>query len=268
MVIQELVAIEAIRVIKWILAVLVLIAGAAFLLPEILPRLKNADIFGVKFELRVEKSIKQAQREATLRIEAPNQASAVLSQKLIFEGAVKDIQNALSKSPNKLVGSRALWIDDNPSNNNAIRNLMEEAGIVFSIVTKEGIAKKLLDENHYDFVISDNLRDGDDWAGIKFFRSLKKVGDTPPWFFYSGSIGIPKIRNRITQGATYATNNPFELIPAIVASLEKTRPITELEIKTSAFSISVWLYVSVIILVLLCFIALFKILQFSLRKEE
>ncbi len=80
-----------------------------------------------------------------------------------------------------VIGSRVLWVDDHPENNNFERQALEAFGLSFTFVLSTEEALKEISHTHFDAIISDMARPPDQLAGCTLFESLRIQGDKTPF---------------------------------------------------------------------------------------
>jgi CheY-like chemotaxis protein len=115
-----------------------------------------------------------------------------------------------------LVERRVLWVDDVPENNDYPRQILEEAGVKFVLATTTDDALRVLQERRPDLIISDMGRHGDQTAGIKLLRELKRRGNTVPVIIYSNARGVREHgRDAIELGAAAIPTGPTDLLRSV-----------------------------------------------------
>jgi CheY-like chemotaxis protein len=111
-----------------------------------------------------------------------------------------------------------LWVDDHPDNNAWERRALQSYGIRFVLATRTEEALKHLGAGHFDAIISDMARRGDDQAGFTLLDLARKAGIHVPFFIYCGRQA-PRIRDEAERrGARGVTNDPDELVAMVVAA--------------------------------------------------
>lgn len=112
--------------------------------------------------------------------------------------------------------SSVLWIDDNPSNNEVPRKILEKAGIVFSFAASSNEAKRILASKQFDLIISDVGRDNPkDMNGIEFVKQEIK-GNTPVILYTMGynedKLGLPKYVYAVAHRPDYLIHYVFDAL--------------------------------------------------------
>lgn len=243
MTIKETVAVEALKLSKWAIAIIVSVITISALLPEILPRVTKASVFGtIELELIEQKLI-----------EAKEQTGKE------FDGTPEDLRKLLEESSSKLKGQKFLWIDNEPANNTAIRNLLEEAGVVFEITVSGKRAERLLQRKKYSLVISDSGRGQGIPTGVEDYLQWKNELTLPPFFFYSASHG-----NSQVSGAVLSTNNAYTLLNKAINTAVSNSTLDSPVQNNKVFSVPIWFYIiSCTSLVLAIFFVFWVILNSS-----
>ena len=123
-----------------------------------------------------------------------------------------------------LKGVRVLWVDDHPENNDVERNMLGALGMIVDLAPTTELAMQRLKGIHYDLVVSDILRNGDEKAGLQLLAETRKLGLPPLVIFYAQAYdpgrGVPPY-------AFGMTNRPDELLNLILDVIERLR--SELE---------------------------------------
>ncbi len=210
------VLIEIIRAAPTALLLLALLfAIARFAEPvrkQVLPRLTELQLFGVKINLKPEDI--QAAVDKAGGEQAPQAVTALMRRAQV---AGKLWQ-----------GRQILWVDDNPRNNVEERRLLEAIGVDVecALSTAEAIVaiERRPSPPEFDLVLSDMRRGDDGQAGIGMVRAFGERGIELPVIFYAGGYdparGVPK-------GAIAMTNRPVELLNHVMDALERQLPKTQ-----------------------------------------
>jgi CheY-like chemotaxis protein len=121
----------------------------------------------------------------------------------------------LPSAPNLAAQSAAarqatiLWIDANPSNNLALKDVLEAYGLVVVAVTSNVEAEKFLAANQPDLIIADTLVD-----------SLNGRKSRIPWVVFSANRTIRD--EAAKRGAFGSTDRPSELLQMVQAALPRS----------------------------------------------
>lgn len=112
------------------------------------------------------------------------------------------------------VKRRVLWVDDYPSNNEAIIDVYRQQGVEFDLVINTAQALDYLAKEEYDFVISDIKRGSELDAGIRMIREIKRhFGNPPPIWIYSSRQSIGSFgKNAKDEGVSFITSSDRNLI--------------------------------------------------------
>lgn len=113
-----------------------------------------------------------------------------------------------------LLKRKVLWVDDNPSNNEAIIDIYRQQGIEFDLALNTSQALDSLSENEYDLVISDIGRGSEPDAGVRMIREIKRrFGSPPPILFFSSYKAVKQFGNNAkNEGALIVTASTKELL--------------------------------------------------------
>jgi len=117
-----------------------------------------------------------------------------------------------------------LWVDDIPSNNVWERRALESYGMRFVLATSTDDAIQQLRARSFDAIISDMGRRGDYQAGLTLLEYVRSVRISAPYFIYCGEQAPRVAADGLRRGATLVTNDPDELLAAVVASARPTEP--------------------------------------------
>lgn len=119
----------------------------------------------------------------------------------------------------RLDGKRLLWADDNPRNNRYERSALEQLGAAVHLALDTAGAALIAAEIPFDLFISDMGRGADRRAGYTLLAKLREMKIEAPYIIYAGSNAEEHRREAIAAGALGCTNNPYELMDMIIASL-------------------------------------------------
>lgn len=75
---------------------------------------------------------------------------------------------------------KALWVDDYPSNNEAIVDIYRQQNVEFDLALNTGQALEFLAKKEYDLIISDIGRGSEFDAGVRMIREIKRYHSSPP----------------------------------------------------------------------------------------
>jgi CheY-like chemotaxis protein len=117
-----------------------------------------------------------------------------------------------------LHGARALWVDDNPSNNLYERMTLASLGVMLDLALTTDEALYMAARVSYDLVLSDMRRGSNPAAGIEILDELRRHGLSTPVVFYT-ALADPTRPTPI--GAFGLTNRPDELLHYAFDVLER-----------------------------------------------
>jgi CheY-like chemotaxis protein len=173
---------------------------------QLVPRISRFEALGVKLEL--------SQLQNALEL----QAKSIKSRVVLPPGAIENVlARALTVRP-VFNGATILWIDNEPQNNVAFRQVLRTlgAGVEPARGTKEAL--DLTTVNRFDLIVSDIDRGSDN--GIDGLAQLRAQGVEPPAIFYVAKLD----RTRpVPETALGITNRPDELLHLVIDGLERAR---------------------------------------------
>jgi len=104
---------------------------------------------------------------------------------------------------------KVLWVDDYPSNNEAVVDMFRRQGFEFDLAVNTSQALGYLMKEEYDLVITDLGRGGDPMAGIVTIREINSAfGSPPPIVVYSSYRAVKEFGQDAKQeGATLVTSS-------------------------------------------------------------
>ncbi len=114
----------------------------------------------------------------------------------------------------KLFKRKILWVDDYPSNNDAIIDLYRQQGIEFDLALNTAQALDYLAKGEYDLVISDIGRGSEPDAGVRMIREIKRhFGSPPPILIFSSRQAIGTFgKSAKDEGASLITSSTRDLV--------------------------------------------------------
>jgi CheY-like chemotaxis protein len=125
---------------------------------------------------------------------------------------------------------RILWVDDNPSNNEAIKNRIEvEFEVVVETSRSTADALKRVGAQKFHMIISDMGRPPDNRAGYTLLSELGKKGLNIPFIIYAaGGSESKNVQEAKSRGALASTSVTKELLSFIgeFAPLQSEWPVT------------------------------------------
>jgi CheY-like chemotaxis protein len=203
------ITIELIKIIPSLLGfILVLIILVVFYKPiryELFPRIGSVKAFGLEasFIEKVKSSIEKVGEKRNIRI------STVAS-------------SAVAQRAGRLVplikGSRILWIDDNPNNNNLERLTLESLGIVIDTAESSDEAFRILEKSNYDLIISDIKRNNIPDEGVRFLKRILEESFNYKVIFFAANLDFDR---GIPPYAFGMTNRIDELMHLVFDALER-----------------------------------------------
>ena len=119
----------------------------------------------------------------------------------------------------RLSEARALWVDDNPSNNRYERRALEALGINFTTSLDTDSAIDKLQLQRFDVIISDMLRGDEQLAGYDLLERKKKLSDDTPLVFYTSNVTPEQKAQARRKGAFGQATNPQELFALVLGAI-------------------------------------------------
>ena len=112
-----------------------------------------------------------------------------------------------------LRGKKILWVDDYPSNNNYPREILEQAGIKFSLARDTSQAVNILKKEQFDLIISDMGRGENPSAGVELLTKLKSLKINTPTIIFSSTHALGKFgSDALELGASACTTKITDLL--------------------------------------------------------
>ena len=114
----------------------------------------------------------------------------------------------------KLVKRKVLWVDDYPSNNEAIIDLYRQQGVEFDLALNTTQALDCLSKEEYDLVISDIGRGSEPDAGVRMIREINRhFGSPPPILIFSSIQAVKRFgKSAKKEGALLVTTFAGDLV--------------------------------------------------------
>lgn len=137
---------------------------------------------------------------------------------------LQDLQNDRTKAAKGkdekrelLIKRKVLWVDDYPSNNEAIIDIYRQQNVEFDLALNTAQALEFLAKKEYDLIISDMGRGEEFDAGVRMIREIKRYqGDPPPVLIFASYKAIEKFGELAKrEGALLVTSATKELITAM-----------------------------------------------------
>ena len=206
---SEQIWVELIRAVAPNATAILLLTGLIFafrnsIRRDVLPRLGSFK--GLGFELTfVRAELDRAAANAPVEVSTDDKSSALRRAQRV----------AVS-----LVGTRVLWIDDDPQANLVERNVLSGLGMSIKSVRSSDEARTQLKRHRYDVVISDVDREGRNDEGIRFLREMWD-GRFYRWtILYVRALDL----ERGTPAHAFAiTNRPDHLLHYVMDVIERER---------------------------------------------
>jgi CheY-like chemotaxis protein len=121
---------------------------------------------------------------------------------------------------------RALWVDDNPANNEVERSLLRREGVVFDNVVSTAEAIEQLRSSTYDLVISDLGRrsssDRSQAAGRALLTSAEIANGGPPVVIYAGRDAVRHEAELVALGAFGVSSDRLHLLSLVRQALGRS----------------------------------------------
>ena len=121
----------------------------------------------------------------------------------------------------KLFKRKILWVDDYPSNNDAIIDLYRQQGIEFDLALNTAQALDYLAKGEYDLVISDIGRGSEPDAGVRMIREINRhLGSPPPILIFSSLQAVERFgKSAKKEGASVVTASTRDLVQKMTEML-------------------------------------------------
>ena len=116
---------------------------------------------------------------------------------------------------------KVLWVDDYPSNNEAIVDIYSQQGVEFDLALDTTRALEQLSNEEYDLVISDIRRGSEPDAGVQMLREIKRCFvNPPPIVIFSSRQAIGRFgKIAKEEGASFITSSTRNLVLKIMEML-------------------------------------------------
>lgn len=111
-----------------------------------------------------------------------------------------------------LRGTRVLWVDDQPKNNEAELKLLKSLDVEVQQVGTSSDAIAFLDIRHYLLVITDFNREGSPTTGIDFAKQVAARSAAPPVIGYVGTSQADRARPPHFFGLTHRPDHLMHLV--------------------------------------------------------
>ncbi len=111
-----------------------------------------------------------------------------------------------------LRGTRVLWVDDQPKNNEAEVKLLKSLDVEVQQVGTSADADAFLDIRHYLLVITDFDREGSTTTGIDFAKQVAARSAAPPVIGYVGTDQTDRARPPHLFGVTNRPDHLMQLV--------------------------------------------------------
>lgn len=140
-------------------------------------------------------------------------------QKLVWRLVDEIPRETELKKHDRRKKNKILWVDDYPSNNEAIISLFEDKGIQFdiAITTRQGV--ELFKREVYDLVITDMGRGRESDAGLSLIRELKQLDCQIPIIVFASDRAIQRYGNEALELGAYKVTNGIGNIISIISNL-------------------------------------------------
>jgi CheY-like chemotaxis protein len=209
---------KIISAVIWPAVLLCVIFGFRKSIEEFIPTLSAITLKLPGFEASASRQKKDAIAALTAA-EFSQPGSTPESTKVAARNAMRVVSGVNDRQVQQIAGSKALWVDDRPSNNIYERQALEALGIRFVISTSTEDALKLLASQSFDVIISDMGRPPDSHAGYTLLDRLRSNGNNTPYVIYAGSNSAEHQAMARSKGAVGCTNNPTELFQLVLSAL-------------------------------------------------
>jgi CheY-like chemotaxis protein len=148
--------------------------------------------------------------ERTKEVEKQMKGVNSLLFSLASQSAVAAVESP--RSPVELHTKRVLWVDDFPGNNDYIRTVLEQQGVLFTLAlsTKEGIDN--LERQKFDLVISDMGRGSDSQAGLHLLQQMKQKQLNVPVIIFASSSAVARYIEQARQLGAHAVTSSVQAL--------------------------------------------------------
>ena len=147
-------------------------------------------------------------------IESAVASAAAARDVKISRQASRAVAERLRRAHSLLAATRLLWIDDNPTGNEAEIGILQSLGATIDLARSDDEARERLNGAVYDIVLSDIKRGERGDEGVRFLPVATGAILAPAVIFYvAESKGTP-------EGAFGITTRPDELMHLIADALE------------------------------------------------
>jgi CheY-specific phosphatase CheX len=163
---------------------------------------------------------RQAEAAALLGVAAANKGgSPGKSNEEQAREIASVVNQAVTKSGQRLAKSVVLWIDDMPTRNFWERKSLEAFGVRFTPVKTVAEASEKLTQGKYDAVIYSLGRGADLQSGYALYDEKQKLGDTSPVVFYGAITPEQKAEAR-RRGILWQASNPLDLFQTVSLAIQ------------------------------------------------
>lgn len=154
-------------------------------------------------DVEIKRDIKEASKNRDVELSERSQAQ---------------IASRLDRNKDLLFGSRILWIDDVPRNNEIEFVILRNLGVLIDIAKDDSEAINRINAAIYNIIITDMGRGSNRNAGKNLLPDLLKAVLSPPVIFY---VGAPQ---QVPTGAFGLATRPDQLMNLIIDALERQAP--------------------------------------------
>jgi CheY-like chemotaxis protein len=210
--------IDAIPGVLWVaFALTAFFAIRGPLLRDVLPHLSEvkASVFGVELSVVTRLLHKAAEANGELDEQASEPAASRVTS---IRG--RGVLGRLDHAATHLRGGRILWVDDHPSNNRYLIQLLEQFGMIVDEAKSTDEAISLLKRNTYDILLSDVARGSDNQAGLRMPKELRDRGIHIPVVFHAGHFDPSHLADEMVFASTPRVN---DVIHYVVDLMERIR---------------------------------------------
>ena len=213
---------KMLAVIIWPAAVLYILARFGSQIGEFVSNVGEMKFKGAGFEATAKRRHSEAGAAlVAATVSKPEENATPLSTAKAAKEAVQVVGDVNARTLRRIEGSRILWVDDRPSNNEYERQALEALGvrIVISASTDDALDK--VRRQHFNAIISDMGRPPDSQAGYTLLDRLRSLGHQIPFIIYAGSRSPEHQAEAMRRGAVGCTNNATELFAMVVSALSR-----------------------------------------------
>lgn len=225
-----------IRSLAWPIVVLVLVAILANPVRSFIGALEKISLSGHGIQLNLESAKDRATNALIVATDHKRTREGTAASAATPASVERSIDKIVDARGPRLSGTRILWIDDHPENNDLERKGLHALGAEFTNVTSNATARDILQHSTYQVVISDMSRDGDgcgdneirsadQCAKCEPFRLLEwmvKEKSATPFIFYTSQKKTELCKApALANGALGVSGEPAQLLELLTRAIAR-----------------------------------------------